>query len=243
MIWQLVGASSAGVAAGLMFAPLSSGPEWRGPRPGGGPVGQRRAGLVARGRWLWTVLAFGAGCVVGPGVLAIPLGVACAFAVRRLVDRVESPAIRSRREAVRRELPHLVELFATALAAGSAPATALTSASRALPGAVAEELRDARTGLHLGRSQLEVWRELGRHPQLSALGRTMARAERSGAPVVQEVRRLADDLAAEARVDLEDRARAVGVKAALPLGLCLLPAFLLTGIVPLVVGAAGAIQW
>ena len=32
------------------------------------------------------------------------------------------------------------------------------------------------------------------------------------------------------------RARAVGVRAALPLGLCLLPSFLLLGIVPLVVG-------
>ncbi|MCW2792983.1 MAG: type secretion system protein, partial [Nocardioides sp.] len=36
--------------------------------------------------------------------------------------------------------------------------------------------------------------------------------------------------------DVEDRARAVGVKAALPLGLCLLPAFVLIGIVPLVAG-------
>ena len=46
--------------------------------------------------------------------------------------------------------------------------------------------------------------------------------------------RLAGDLARRARADAEDRARAVGVKAALPLGLCLLPAFVLVGIVPLV---------
>ena len=48
--------------------------------------------------------------------------------------------------------------------------------------------------------------------------------------------RLAADLARRARADVEDRARAVGVKAALPLGLCLLPAFVLVGIVPLVAG-------
>jgi hypothetical protein len=35
---------------------------------------------------------------------------------------------------------------------------------------------------------------------------------------------------------VEERARTVGVRAALPLGLCLLPSFLLLGIVPLVVG-------
>jgi hypothetical protein len=33
------------------------------------------------------------------------------------------------------------------------------------------------------------------------------------------------------------RARAVGVKAALPLGVCLLPAFVLVGVVPLVAGS------
>ena len=32
----------------------------------------------------------------------------------------------------------------------------------------------------------------------------------------------------------KERARAVGVKAAVPLGLCLLPAFVLVGIVPVV---------
>jgi pilus assembly protein TadC len=62
----------------------------------------------------------------------------------------------------------------------------------------------------------------------------MSRAQSTGASVVPAVERLAHDLARRARADVEERARAVGVKAALPLGLCLLPAFLLVGIVPLV---------
>ena len=68
------------------------------------------------------------------------------------------------------------------------------------------------------------------------LGRALARAHRTGAPVVPAVERLADELARSARSEVEDRARAVGVKAAVPLGLCLLPAFVLIGIVPLVAG-------
>ena len=56
------------------------------------------------------------------------------------------------------------------------------------------------------------------------------------------VERLADDLARSARADTEERARAVGVKAALPLGLCLLPAFVLIGIVPLVVALLSALE-
>jgi pilus assembly protein TadC len=59
--------------------------------------------------------------------------------------------------------------------------------------------------------------------------------------VTRAVERLADELARSARAEVEDRARAVGVKAALPLGLCLLPAFLLLGIAPLVAGLLGAL--
>jgi pilus assembly protein TadC len=57
------------------------------------------------------------------------------------------------------------------------------------------------------------------------------------------VARLADELAAEARMAIEDQARSVGIKAAVPLGLCLLPAFLLVGIVPVVAAAITALRW
>ena len=59
--------------------------------------------------------------------------------------------------------------------------------------------------------------------------------------MVEAVERLADDLTGAARATVEDRARAVGVKAAVPLGLCLLPAFVLLGIVPLVAGCVGGL--
>ena len=53
--------------------------------------------------------------------------------------------------------------------------------------------------------------------------------------------RLSDDLRRASRADVESRARAVGVKAAVPLGVCLLPAFVLVGVVPLVAGAVGVL--
>ena len=81
-----------------------------------------------------------------------------------------------------------------------------------------------------------LFRRLGR------LGRALARAQASGAPVVASIERLADDLARAGRAETEERARAVGVKAALPLGLCLLPAFVLVGIVPLVVALLAALD-
>ena len=54
--------------------------------------------------------------------------------------------------------------------------------------------------------------------------------------MVSAMEQLADELGRSATAHVEERARAVGVRAALPLGLCLLPSFLLLGIVPLVVG-------
>jgi pilus assembly protein TadC len=61
------------------------------------------------------------------------------------------------------------------------------------------------------------------------------RAHRSGASVAAEVALLADELGRRSRLRIEERARSVGVKAAVPLGLCLLPSFVLLGIVPLAV--------
>jgi hypothetical protein len=50
------------------------------------------------------------------------------------------------------------------------------------------------------------------------------------------VQRLGGDLAAAARADVEAVARRVGVTAALPLGVCFLPAFLVIGVIPMAVG-------
>ncbi len=89
----------------------------------------------------------------------------------------------------------------------------------------------------------EVWGDLAADPGLAPLGRVLARAERSGAPVAAVVERLADDLAETGRAEVEQRARTVGVRAAVPLGLCLLPAFLLLGIVPLVASLVAGLEW
>jgi hypothetical protein len=57
------------------------------------------------------------------------------------------------------------------------------------------------------------------------------------------VTRLSEDLGRLHRAEVEDLARSVGVRAAVPLGVCLLPAFLLVGIVPVVVASLAALGW
>ncbi len=213
----------------------AAGPRGVDPRPAGdrGPLLRHRAVLA--------LLAGGGTLAVLGGAAGVVLGVAAATGCWWAAGRAEPARHRTRREEVRRRAPHVVALFAAALRAGAAPAPALVLVADALPGPATDPVRAVAARLSLGTDPVDAWRGLLAEPGMEAWGRAMARAHETGASVVEVVERLADDLAATARVEVEDRARTVGVRAALPLGLCLLPAFLLVGIVPLVAGLLGSL--
>lgn len=173
-----------------------------------------------------------------------PAAALAATALWVLVRRSEPAAARRRREELRRELPAFVEIYAAALACGAPIGGALEIVREALPGPVAGELSTTSARLALGVDPVSVWTRLGDDcPPLGPFGRVMMRAYGSGASVTASVQDLADQLAERDRGEVEDRARAVGVRAAVPLGLCLLPAFLLLGIVPLVAAAVQGLGW
>ena len=189
-------------------------------------------GRLVRHRVLFCVLA-GAGAasqVDGPLTPFVAVGVGSG--VWAAIARLELPGVRAEREAARRDLVPMIELLASGLAAGSPPGRALDIACLALPGAAADRLRVVRAQLALGADPETSWTAVVHDEILAPLARTMARAQRTGAPIAGALSRLAADLAEQDRARVEDRARAVGVKAAVPLGVCLLPAFLLLGIVP-----------
>lgn len=222
-------------------------------RPGPAvPADRARAGAIAtppdppdgwlrRGRWWWSLLAGGGAAAVVGGHLALPAALVAGIGTVVLAGRLEPGAVRRRREEVRRDLPHVVTLLAAALQSGVGTPDAVDLVSRALPGAAADRLVPVAARLRLGGDPEQVWGGLGTDPGLAPLGRTLARAHRTGSPVVAAVERLAEELARRARAEVEDRARAVGVRAAVPLGLCLLPSFLLLGIVPLAVSLASQV--
>jgi Flp pilus assembly protein TadB len=191
---------------------------------------------MRRHRLLWCLLAGVGAALFLPGAAGPPAGLVAAVATWVLIGRTEPPEARRDRERVRRDLPHLVGLLAATLRAGAAPGDGVAVVCAALPGPAADRLAGVAARLALGVDPVQVWASLDGDPALAPLGRTISRAQSTGASVVPAVERLADGLARRARADVEERARAVGVKAALPLGLCLLPAFLLVGIVPLVAG-------
>jgi Flp pilus assembly protein TadB len=187
-------------------------------------------------------LAFVGGWAFVGGPLGVVAGLVVAAISWRVLGRTESPAVRRRRERLARELSIGVQLLASCLAAGAAVGPALQVVADALPGPLGDELRRLHHRLELGVDPRVVWRELGTHPQLGALGRTLGRAHESGASVAAGIEALATELRARARSEVEERARSVDVRAAAPLGACFLPAFLLLGVVPLVVGIFSSMQ-
>ncbi len=210
-------------------------------RAGPASVPEAERDVVERHRWLVSLLAGSAPMVLVGGALGVAAAAVVAVAVHRALARREPTWLRHRREQVARGLPQVVDLLAVTLSAGASPSSALSAVTSAVDGPVVAELRAVEHGLELGRDPARVWRELAQRPGLASLGRTMARAIESGASVSDALHRLAEDLHASARLEAESRARTVGVRAAAPLGLCLLPAFVLVGVVPLVGSTIGGL--
>ncbi len=209
--------------------------------PPGPHVGRPSAPSVLSLRPVAVVGAgLGAWLFVG-GPLGPVAGVAAALLARRTLGRVESIASRHERDEVERTLPHLVDLFASTLRAGAEPVAGLAQVCAALPGPAADRLAPVVDRARWGASGTESWATVANDEALAPLARAMVRSQTSGSSVVGAVERLADELERESMARAEDAARRVGVSAAVPLGVCLLPAFLLLGVVPTVASLFGAV--
>jgi pilus assembly protein TadC len=163
------------------------------------------------------------GCVAGLGVCG-------------LVGRLEPPSAVREREELARDLPLAVDLLAACSEAGLPTWTALPAVGRAVGGALEKRFASMRARSALGSTPIEEWQRLGSDPTLRRLGAAMVRAHRSGAPVASTLDRLATDVRRDRRTDAQAAARSVGVKVAAPLAACFLPAFMLIGVVPTIVG-------
>lgn len=206
------------------------------------PPPRRERALLVRLRPLLALVAAVGGWAMVGGALGMTVGPVCAMAVWVVLGRTEDPTVVRRREALLEDLPTGVDLLGSCLDAGAAPESALVSVSRALGGPVGEEFLAIHHRLQVGVDPVQVWRTVAAHPQLAPLGRAVGRAHETGAPVGRAVHRLAEELRDRARADVETRARSIEVRAAAPLGLCLLPAFVVLGVVPMVVGVFSSMR-
>jgi len=165
-------------------------------------------------------------------------GAVIALATPRLLGRLESRAERERRERLESQSAEVADLLAACLASGAPVSSSATAVAEALGEPIAEPLRALGASVSLGADPVAAWQAMGSQPGLGPLCNQVARSLESGAPLADALPGLADDLRRTARATAETAARAAGVRAVAPLAVCFLPAFLLLGVVPIVVSLA-----
>ncbi|MYS20876.1 hypothetical protein GTW78_11740 [Streptomyces sp. SID4948] len=190
------------------------------------------------------VVAAGLGVsVLIGGPLGALAGAGVGVGARKWLRRRQAPAERpgGDGEAEDSELPLCADLMAACLAAGATPGEAAGAVGRCLGGPLGDALIRAHAELRLGAEPAECWDRFGTLPAAREMGRCLARAATTGSAPVMEMARLAADCRAVRARRALARARRAAVLATAPLGVCFLPAFLLVGVAPVVMGLAGTV--
>lgn len=180
-----------------------------------------------------------AAAVVLGGMVGLLAGVAVAVVLDRVLRRFEPAAQRARRLREIADLPLAADLLAAALRSGAPVERAVAAVATALDGPLGERLTTVARSLRLGAEPPEAWAHLAPVPGADRLTTAAIRSAGSGAALAGALTRLADDLRADRAVATEAAARRAGVLIVLPLGLCFLPAFILAGLVPVIVAVLG----
>jgi pilus assembly protein TadC len=153
---------------------------------------------------------------------------------------VRATARRHRRE-IAAALPRFADLVAACLESGASPADAVDVVRRHVGGPVAELLAPVAGALRSGVDPLAAYGDHGRDNAVRGLVVALSRAMESGAPLADTIAAIADDQRLRRRWSAEEAARRAGVHAVGPLVICFLPAFVLLGVVPVVLGIASEV--
>lgn len=133
----------------------------------------------------------------------------------------------------RRDLPLVVELVAVAVGAGCTPYAAVELAASWSDGSPQVALRALVDRTRVGASFDDALRATAtEHAVVRPLLTTLRRSAELGTPASDALARLAAEVRAEVRREAEARARTVPVRMLFPLVLCVLPAFALLTVAP-----------
>ncbi|SCF12223.1 Type II secretion system (T2SS), protein F [Micromonospora matsumotoense] len=157
----------------------------------------------------------------------------------RLLRRIEPRAVRESRLREAADLPLAADLLAAAMRAGAPVDRSVLAVADALDGPLAVRFGRIGRTLLLGGEPPEAWVHLAPVPGADRVVGAALRSSRSGAALAGALTRVADDLRADRSTAAEASARRAGVLIVLPLGLCFLPAFILAGLVPVIVAVLG----
>ena len=173
--------------------------------------------------------------------------------LKRLRNNPWTAARRARQqgEAAARLCPVAADLLAACLASGADPLRAaevvacclrppgrLTTVGEHAAAELADRFQEVAHLLRLGGNPITTWRVVAAEPGLRPVAEAIGRAGLSGAPPAATIRACASDLRKERHAASTAAARRAGVRGVAPLAGCFLPAFVLIGVVPIVLGLA-----
>lgn len=179
--------------------------------------------------WALAAALLGTGAVL----LLIPSEVDRTGALRTWALRMRPWRIREQGEPDDAEAALLLDLTAALLAAGVGVEAALERLARAVPGA--QPLAGVHRGLAAGVSWEQAAEQVAGQGELEDFCEYLSFAYATGAPSARMLGAAATRARADHRHEAEAAAEKLGVKMMLPLGACFLPAFILLGVVPVVV--------
>ncbi len=167
------------------------------------------------------------------GLLA---GALCAVLIDRAVRRLEPRAVRAERAAAAAGLPYAVDLLGAVLRAGSPLDQALVTVGAAVRGPLGGRLDRVGRMLRLGMSPVDAWQHLADLSEAAPLVAAAVRANESGAALAGACTRAVARMRQARGAAADAAAHRAAVLVVLPLGACFLPAFVLVGVVPIVIG-------
>ncbi|MDO4927986.1 MAG: type II secretion system F family protein [Corynebacterium sp.] len=126
-----------------------------------------------------------------------------------------------------------LELLACALAAGSSLAASCQIVADISPQPHWQRIA---VMLRSGLPAAQAWQPVSDMPGASDIAAFMVTSENSGAGLSKNIRDTAQQLRTQAQTKAQGQVERVNVLIALPLTLCYLPAFLLLGLAPVVIG-------
>jgi tight adherence protein C len=185
-------------------------------------------------------LSAGSGSFPPPLIGAFLLG-AAGFRLPDFLLARRAEAIRAR---MSRAVPELLDVLAVCVTAGLTPRLSLERAADAVPAPLSTELVRARRAVSLGGSWRQALRSMAARSgsaEIRRLAVALERSERLGSPVAEHLRDLARRVRAERRALEEERARRAPVLMLFPLVFLILPAFVLSAVVPAVLVATRGI--
>lgn len=132
------------------------------------------------------------------------------------------------------------DLMAACLHAGLPVADSVRAVAERLPGPAGGELRSVADRLALGAAPHVAW-EVPEGSPLHRVARAARRSAHSGAALAEVAVAASTDVRATARELAAARGQRAAVLITGPLGLCFLPAFLVLGVAPVVIGLASGL--